>query len=148
MKNPNTAATIVPKKTNTATAPFPFATCIFNSSTFFLSASMLLINKDILSAHIFSCEDNLIPNEVLTKFLGVNALTDCPVGRYYGPVEKITNFMDKLFQGNKVKKINTRIPKDIKMKIKTRFSSSNKKLDSEFKLSLKKYDYFYPKMHL
>ena len=29
-------------------------------------------------------------------------------------------------------------------KIKTRFSSSNKKLDSEFKLSLKKYDYFYP----
>ena len=56
--------------------------------------------------------------------------------------------MDKLFQGNKVEKINTRIPKDIKMKIKTRFSSSNKKLDSEFKLSLKKYDYFYHKVHL
>ena len=50
--------------------------------------------------------------------------------------------MDKLFQGNKVEKINTRIPKDIKMKIKTRFSSSNKKLGSEFKLSLKRYDYF------
>ena len=56
--------------------------------------------------------------------------------------------MDNLFQGNKVEKINTRIPKDIKMKIKKRFSSSNKKLDSEFKLSLKKYDYFFPKMHL
>jgi len=50
--------------------------------------------------------------------------------------------MDKLFQGNKVEKINTRIPEDIKMKIKTRFSSSNKKLGSEFKLSLKRYDYF------
>ena len=56
--------------------------------------------------------------------------------------------MDNLFQGNKVKKINTRLPKDIKMKIKTRFSSSNKKLASKFKLSLKKYDYFFPKMHL
>ena len=75
-------------------------------------------------------------------------MTDSNVVRYYGPIERITIFMDNLFQGNKVKKINTRIPKDIKMKIKTRFSSSNKKLDSEFKLSLKKYDYFYPKMHL
>lgn len=85
---------------------------------------------------------NFFPNFQFSKFLGFNALTDSPIERHYGPVEKITNFMDKLFQGNKVEKINTRIPKDIKMKIKTRFSSSNKKLGSEFKLSLKRYDYF------
>ena len=89
---------------------------------------------------------HFFPNFQFSKFLGVKEriLTDTPVEKYYGPVEKITIFMDNLFQGNKVKKINTRIPKDIKMKIKTRFSSSNKKLDSEFKLSLKKYGYFYP----
>ena len=89
---------------------------------------------------------HFFPNFQFSKFLGVKEriLTDSPVESYYGPIEKITIFMDNHFQGNKVKKINTRIPKDIKMKIKTRFSSSNKKLDSEFKLSLKKYDYFYP----
>ena len=89
---------------------------------------------------------HFFPNFQFSKFLGVKEgiLTDTPVEKYYGPVEKITFFMDNLFPGNKVEKINTRIPKDIKMKIKKRFSSSNKKLDSEFKLSLKKYDYFYP----
>ena len=71
---------------------------------------------------------NFFPNFQFSKFLGFNALTDSPIERHYGPVEKITNFMDKLFQGNKVEKINTRIPKDIKMKIKTRFSSSNELL--------------------
>ena len=64
---------------------------------------------------------HFFPNFRFSKFLGVNALTDSPVERYYGPVEKITIFMDNHFQDNKVKKINTRIPKDIKMKIKKRF---------------------------
>ena len=90
---------------------------------------------------------HFFPNFQFSKFLGVKDLTDSSicgarVERYYGPVEKIFNFMDKLFYGNKVKKINTEIPKDIKIKIKERFSLSNKKIDSEFKLNLKKYNYF------
>ena len=85
---------------------------------------------------------HFFPNFQFSKFLGVKALTDSPVERYYGPVEKITNFIDKFYQGNKVEKINFTIPKNIKMKIKKRFSLTNKRLDSEFKLNLKKYNYF------
>ena len=92
---------------------------------------------------------HFFPNFQFSRFFGVKKriLTDTPLEKYYGPVEKITIFMDNFFQGNKVKNIDTKIPKDIKMKIKTRFSTSNKKLDSEFKLSLKKYNYFFSKEH-
>ena len=92
---------------------------------------------------------HFFPNFQFSKFFGVKEriLTDTPVKKYYGPVEKITIFLDNFFLGNKVKKIDTKIPKDIKMKIKKRFSTSNKKLDSEFKLGLKKYNYFFSEEH-
>ena len=53
---------------------------------------------------------HFFPNFQFSKFLGVKALTDSPicgvyVGRNYGPVEKIFNFMDKLFSDNKIKKV-------------------------------------------
>ncbi len=55
------AAAIDPKNTKTATMPLPLETLSDNVSTFFSSLPIETNKLFILSAHNFSCEDNLIP---------------------------------------------------------------------------------------
>ena len=55
------AAKIDPKNTRTATMPLPFETLSESVSTFFSNLCMDIIKLFIRSAHIFSCEESLMP---------------------------------------------------------------------------------------
>ena len=55
------AATIDPRNTRTATMPLPLETLSDKVSTFFSNLWIEVIKLLIRSAHIFSCEDNLMP---------------------------------------------------------------------------------------